>query len=247
MKKFWIFVQCVAVLLVVVVLFMPKVEQGREEARQMQCLNNMRNVGIVIQNYAIDHKEEIPATEAGDPPHSWRVELLPYLEQSTLRQKYDDTEFWNVGGNREIAKTQLPVYQCPSAPVPTTTDGYALTAFATITGTDAMWGKKKSLNLAEASKGDGLPHTLFIVEACGQNIAWSEPRDVNLDSMPVGINLPGKVKGRSGGLLSSYHEGGANVVFGDGSARYLSESIDPAVLKKLCTATGREAVSESDY
>ena len=247
MKKSWVFVQCVVVLLVVAFLFMPPLEQGREDARRMQCLNNIRNIGMAIQNYAVDHSGDIPATEAGEPPHSWRVDLLQYIEQSGLRDRYNEAQQWNVGENQEIAKSTIQVYQCPSAPVPTTTDGYALTAYATITGTDAMWDKKKSLNLGEISGGDGLSQTLQIVEACGQNIAWSEPRDVDLDSMRVGINLPGKAKGRSGSLLSSYHEGGVNVIFGDGSARFLSETIDPKVLKKLCTATGGEKVSASDY
>ncbi len=246
MKKIWFFVQFVVALLLLVWLFMPGTQQARIGSRP-KCLNNMRNAGVAIQIYATDHRGDIPATEGGHPPHSWRVDLLPYLEQSALRQRYDDTEFWNVGENREITKSQLQVYQCPDAPVSTTSEGYALTAYATITGTNAMWRKKNSQQLSVISGGDGLSQTLMIVEACGQNIAWSEPRDVDLDSMRVGINLPNQKSGQPNSLLSSYHQSGANVVFGDGSARYLPESIDPEILKKLCTATGGEMLTGSDY
>ncbi len=219
----------------------------RFTARRIQCLNNIRNIGVAIQNYATVHRGDIPATEAGDPPHSWRVDLLPFLEEQGLHDRYQSDQPWNDEPNREIAKTRIRVYECPSAPLAVTSEGYALTGYATITGKNAMWGKKKSLNLEAVSKGDGLSQTLLIVEACGQNIAWSEPRDVDLDSMPIGINLPGKKVGHSDGLLSGYHGGGVNVAFGDGSARFLSETIDLEVLKKLCTATGDDMLSGADY
>ncbi len=247
MKKFWILFPLVSLSLLVMFSLLSRPRIGGRNTRQMQCLNNMRNVGMAIHFYTTEHEGDIPATETGEPPHSWRVKLLPYLEQQSLHDGYQFDQPWNEGPNHEIAETLIEVYECLSAPSSTTSEGFGLTGYAAITGANAMWGKKKSLNLSVISGGDGLSQTLMIVEACGQNIAWSEPRDVDLDSMQIGINLPEKAKGQSGGLLSSYHEGGANVVFGDGSARYLPESIDPEVLKKLCTATGGETVSGSDY
>jgi prepilin-type processing-associated H-X9-DG protein len=94
---------------------------------------------------------------------------------------------------------------------------------------------------------DGLSYTLMLTEACGQQIVWTEPRDVDMSVSPIGINLDGEVEGRSPGVASSYHPTGCHVLFGDGAVRFLSRTIDPEVLKALITANGNETIDPSEY
>lgn len=221
--------------------------RSREPSQSSQCLNNMRNLGVAVHNYATDNRGDIPAAAGSDPPRSWRVEILPLIEQQRLRETYNEELAWNAGENADVARFEIEVYQCPANPIQQTPEGFQLTGYAAVTGTNAMWAKQKSVSLDDVSRGDGLSQTLMIVEDCGQNIAWSEPRDVDLDSLSIGINLPGDKKGTSNGILSSYHRSGANVIFGDGSGRRLSQEIDPVILKKLSTATGGEVLTSEDY
>ncbi|HEY3968433.1 MAG TPA: DUF1559 domain-containing protein [Planctomycetaceae bacterium] len=105
----------------------------------------------------------------------------------------------------------------------------------------------KSQALPPEQITDGKSTIILFGEASGLNIVWTEPRDIDTARLPVGINLPGCRRGDSHGTLSSYHRGGANVVFADGRVKYLSEQIDPSVLKALLTATGGEAVDDSRF
>jgi hypothetical protein len=69
-------------------------------------------------------------------------------------------------------------------------------------------------------------------------------RAMDVASQPTGINLKGTKPGHSAGWLSSYHLGGTHVVNADGSVRFLSAQIDPAVLKRLATIDDGEEVGE---
>jgi prepilin-type processing-associated H-X9-DG protein len=79
---------------------------------------------------------------------------------------------------------------------------------------------------------------VLVVEACGKEIIWTEPRDLPLEETPVGINLPGEKPLTSAGLFSSYHRQGAHVLMADGSVRYLSDRTSPEVLEAILTADG---------
>jgi prepilin-type processing-associated H-X9-DG protein len=94
------------------------------------------------------------------------------------------------------------------------------------------------MSLDEIGMADGLTNTMLLGEACGLNIVWNEPRDIEVGTLPAGVNLSGKTPGTSDGWLSSYHLDSANVAFADGSTRTISKKIDPKILKALTTVDG---------
>ena len=53
------------------------------------------------------------ADENGKPMHSWRVLLLPMLEQQALYESYDFDEPWNGPNNSRLLAQTPPSYQCP--------------------------------------------------------------------------------------------------------------------------------------
>ena len=73
-----------------------------------------------------------------------------------------------------------------------------------------------------------------------QRIVQYEPRDLTLDEALKGINATLHGKGGKGKSISSYHPGGAYVMFADGNLRFLSEDTSPALLKALLTIDGGE-------
>lgn len=83
----------------------------------------------------------------------------------------------------------------------------------------------------------GTAATIAIVEACGRNIVWTSPKDVDVTALPMGVNRPGLVKTMSEGVLSSMHPGGAMAANLDGSVQFISEGIESEVLRQILFPT----------
>ena len=92
---------------------------------------------------------------------------------------------------------------------------------------------------------DGTSNTLLALEACGTEIIWTQPIDVDSRSYKVSVNGPGELKGQSGSMISSWHYGGAQVLLADGSSRFLKNTIDANVLRCLLTADAGDAPGDA--
>jgi prepilin-type processing-associated H-X9-DG protein len=208
-----------------------------------QCRNNLKQIGLALHNY-YDRDGQFPAlvTAGGQPPRSWRVDLLPFLDQAPLRRQYVDTAAWDAEPNAPVtqyARDYLPLF-CPSMPNKADAQGRRYAAYFGVRGPDTFFPSGQGLTFAEIT--DGSSNTIAIVETCGTPIVWTEPRDLDLAIHEIGINGPGDHPGQSRSVLSSYHRHGGNVLFADGSVRFLSEDIDPDVLKALLTASGGDSL-----
>jgi hypothetical protein len=229
-----------AALPLVIWLFTPVGPMGGVPTSRTVCKNNMHLLGLVLYNYR-DEFDAWPLHVGGDPPHSWRVDLLPYLDQAPLHGQYDFTATWDSEANRAISNREIFAYHCPShgdyqegQPFPT--------SYALLIGDEAAWTANGFIEPDDIP--DGASNTAILTEACGLNIIWTDPRDVDLATAPIGINLPGDAPGRSPGVVSSYHPLGPPVLMADGSVRNLKLDTDPAVLKALLTANGGEDLGE---
>jgi hypothetical protein len=92
---------------------LPTAEAMRANSRKVQAANNIKQIMLAMHNYADVHKHFPPAViygkdGKGKAPHSWRVELLPYLEGETLYKAYNFDEPWDSENNRKIL-AQMPV------------------------------------------------------------------------------------------------------------------------------------------
>ncbi|MEW4489854.1 DUF1559 domain-containing protein [Thalassoglobus sp. JC818] len=234
---------CFFLLSTILILFMLiPVSRAGEAARRAQCKNNLKQIGLALHNYH-DANAMFPPHQSGSPLHSWRVNLLPYLDQGPLYETYDFDEEWNEGANKTVAKTKLSFYQCPSVPKAAQGDVYPRTDYFAVTGEETAWPDSRATRLSDFF--DVSANTVMIVEACGiEEIPWCEPRDVELTDEALGINLPGPEPHSSPGIISSYHRSRANVLFADGATRFLSENIEPAVLKAMLTRSGNDDPGE---
>lgn len=108
-----------AVIGVLIALSLPAVQSARNSARQVQCLNNMRNVSLGLLQ-AADNAGRFPACGYygdGTPGtvgsyRSWVVEILPYLGQSVIYNKWDMDKGYEDPVNAPLAKTHIPVLAC---------------------------------------------------------------------------------------------------------------------------------------
>lgn len=235
------------------VLFFPAIslvvpwEQGQGSSRRTQCRHQLRMIYLAMKAWH-DREGRLPDTniaEPDQPPLSWRVALLPDLDQPILRRKYDDERSWDDTANLEVAKQSFMGFLCPGEIEMRDEHGHWFTSYFLITGPKTAFPRGKGISFDAIT--DGRSQTLLVTEAGGQNIVWTEPRDLDVARDPISVShltwthqpTP------SPGILSSYHTGrGAHAVFADGSVKFISEQIDPAVLKALTTSTGGETIPD---
>ena len=107
----------IAIIAVLIALLLPAVQQAREAARRSQCLNNLKQLGLALHNYH-DTFNAFPARanydESGNSLLSWRVHLLPYLEQNELYEQFHLDEPWDSEHNLTLVQMMPEVYQSKS-------------------------------------------------------------------------------------------------------------------------------------
>ncbi|MDB5390281.1 MAG: hypothetical protein JWM11_5927 [Planctomycetaceae bacterium] len=228
------------------VFLQPATSNSREASKRSQCKNNLKQLGLSLHNWH-DRQGRFPDAqiEAGQNPiRSWRVDLLPFLESASEYKKYDQSRAWDVAPNTDLSQQRLSFYSCPTVPISQQRNsrGESFTAYAVLVGPHTMFPDGKGLAIRQMT--DGTSNTIAVVEACGQQIVWTEPRDVPIALSQIGVNMTGERKNHSSGILSSYHSGGAQALLADGSVRFLSQNIEPTVLQALATADGGEQVDD---
>jgi hypothetical protein len=218
-------------LALLVAMLLPAVPSAREAARRMQCGNNMKQIILGIHNYH-DEYGFLPSavsTSSNEVETSWRVFLLPYLELTSLFEQYDQSQVWDEEANSRVSRQNPLGLTCPSNPVEKDDVDRYYTAYAMPLGSSTALSRSETRSLPSSATGS----MIAIVEACGRNIVWTNPRDVDVSVIPVGVNRPGLAETMSEGVLSSVHPGGATAANLDGSVQFVSENIAPEVLRQL--------------
>lgn len=121
----------IAIIGVLVGLLLPAVQQAREAARRMTCVNNLKQTGLAMHSY-YDSNRQLPSgyispgTSAADPSasetvkgYAWGFVLLPYMEQSSLFDSIDQTgEAVGTSNEAKAAEANLGGYRCPTDTAP---------------------------------------------------------------------------------------------------------------------------------
>jgi hypothetical protein len=225
-----------------VALLLPAVQASREAARRMQCSNHMKMIGLAIHNYhdATNSLPPLYTVDAnGKPLHSWRVLILPFIEQSALYEQIRRDEPWDSEHNRQFHDKIIDIYRCPNNP---NIAGKANCTYSAIAGEGFVPNKKVSSG--GFSKGehsfarlqDGTSNTIAIVEV-KEPFCWMDPTaDVTLEELSKGINVPD-------GRVGSYHPGGCWIGLFDGSVRFVNQTVDKSILRALGDVDDGKAVT----
>jgi len=222
---------------VVFALFiLPNRRGAREAARRMQCVNNLKLIGLALHNYHDEYKSLPPAYVAdadGKPMHSWRVLILPYLEQQALYNKYNLNEPWNGPNNSKLHNEVVRVFCCPSRlGRQTETD----TSYVVVRGSGTAWPADKTISFKDIT--DGTSNTIMVVEMHDSAIHWMEPRDLDFDQIPMAIN-PSEGHG-----ISSPHPNVAQAVFFDGHTAVLKKGTPAEIIRRLLTIADGEQIGD---
>ena len=120
-----------------------------------------------------------------------------------------------------VTQQAIYVYKCPSDDDPNS----LATNYMVVTGPNTMFEGAEGCKISQIV--DGTSNTIMIVEVTGQNTHWSEPRDLDIRQFQGRINAGGANE------LGSRHRGGAQVSMADASVQFMSESVDPQMLRQM--------------
>jgi prepilin-type processing-associated H-X9-DG protein len=232
-----------------IALLLPAVEAAREAARRTQCNNNLKVIALALQNYHDDHGMFPPAfipDKNGKPMHSWRVLLLPYMEEKALYDQYNFQEPWDGPNNSKLLMNPMPYayrwYQCPSDP--RTGRGPGIwTSYVAVVGPRTAWPGAPMRKMSEIA--DGTANTILVMEDQSTGIPWMEPRDLMLDEALRVLTSPDPRVGgihRQEGFFYDY-AGGRNVAFVDGHVLLLFDGLPRDFVSNLLTIDDGVAVS----
>jgi prepilin-type N-terminal cleavage/methylation domain-containing protein/prepilin-type processing-associated H-X9-DG protein len=117
----------ITIISILVSLLLPAVQSAREAARRVQCMNNLKQMGLGLIMYHDAHRHFPSGMKRTDFPNPlehgfWSGEILPYLEQANLKLTIRKDQSWKEGPgpNPAALKVRLGVFRCPSAVAPTT-------------------------------------------------------------------------------------------------------------------------------
>jgi prepilin-type processing-associated H-X9-DG protein len=204
--------------------FAAAIKSSRAAAKRSQSINNLKQIALALHNYHSAHDTFPPPaikSKEGKPLLSWRVAILPYLEQQALYDQFHLDEPWNSEHNKALLDKIPPIFRAPNAKTKATSSCYYA-----LTGPDAIF-KEDGTKLQEIT--DGTSNTIAVVEA-DREIPWTKPEDISYDAEK---DVP---------KLGGISEGGSNAAFADGSVRFLKKDIDEQTLRALFTRAGGEVV-----
>ncbi len=197
--------------------------------------NNLKQIGLAILNYesTYGHCPGNSYDKDGKPLLSWRVHILPYIEQTNLYTQFKLDEPWDSPNNKGLSEIVVKVYQVQGRPAGQPSDTY----FRSFIGPKNVKGDYRPWLIEGDSKGpkivqitDGTSNTVSVVEA-GEAVPWTKPEDLPYD----GIQALPKLGGPNGSF---------SVAFGDGSVRtFRRNSLNDTTLRGMITISGGEVLS----
>lgn len=191
-------------------------------ARKLVVQSNMRQIGLAFHNYMNDHNK-FPRNivdSNGKVILSWRVALLPYLQQDALYRQFNLDEPWDSEHNKPLMRLMPKTFATDDASLKSFT-----TPFRAFVGNGSAFENNKDIRPADIV--DGFSNTIMFVEA-EKAVPWSKPEEIDFQPNQP---LP-KLGSRFGDEFQ--------VVMLDGSARSIPAHTGQDVIKALITRAGGE-------
>ena len=210
----------------------PTLKGLRARRDAIACMSNLQQIATALNAYAKDHgtyPTPVVTDSAGKPLYSWRVLLLPYLNEPGLYARFNLGEAWDSTNNAQLISLCPSVYISPASIGNTSQASYVL-----LTGPGTIFPPSGPLKPAQIADGTG--QTLLVVETNNSLSEWSKPFDLDVSK------LNGRIGGAGTNKIGGTHFDGATGVFADGQSAWLATDLPSAILNAIISPNGSESM-----
>lgn len=208
---------------------------ARLASGRSQCMNNLKMIGLAMHNEHAANNSFPPAfsrDNTGMPLLSWRVRLLPYLDQEALFKEFKQDEPWDGPHNKALIAKMPAVYACPASSSKLAASGK--TTYVVPRGKRTIFPGAEGMSIKMIT--DGTSNTILVVDVPDEKaVVWTKPDDWETDP------------DFSPAEFIHHHGEGTNVTFADGSVRFFKSTIKLEVLRALLTRNGGEVINQDDF
>lgn len=277
----------IAIIAILVALLLPAVQAVREASRRCQCVNNLMQIGIALENYDTAHNVLPPGVVNDTGPienlpngyhFGWLTQILPFLDRKNVAAHIDQRVSVYAPENLTWRQVEINTLLCPSDPFPKrAADGVIETNYAAVhDGVErpidvtnrGVFFLNSRVRVEDVT--DGTSQTVFAGEKVIDvpALGWASGTRASLRNTGT---QPNSVQRGAGGVpapdlddvdetgmpllpnldpvggFSSRHPGGANFLMGDGSVRFLKNSISRAVFRWLGQRNDEEVLDANNW
>jgi hypothetical protein len=200
----------------------PVAAAGPDARDPRQSVNNLKQIVLALHNYHdVHHRFPGNLTDnQGQPVLSWRVAILPYLDEKGLYDRFRLDEPWDGPTNKKLLAEMPQVFRAPGQPA-----GADETHYQGFAGPGTMF--EPGVRVRTLDVTDGTSNTLFVTEA-EKAVPWAKPEDLPYD--------PKKPLPKLGGITPD----GIHAGFVDGAAHTLRYDVKPRFWHDAITRNGGE-------
>ena len=192
---------------------------------QYEDLNRGRQIGLAMQNFESSHRHFPPIADGAGEGLSWRVHLLPFLEENDLYERFKLHEAWNSPHNIQLLEEMPDIYKSVSA---ASQPPKGKTLWMRPYGNGAFSASIEDEVTFEKIKDNGSDTIMVLQAGESSAVEWTRPRGYPFNPKDPGHGLRENKK-----LI---------VGFSDGSTARLDVQISDAKLKAMLTRSGGEEV-----
>jgi hypothetical protein len=199
-------------------------ERTANAAQRARSQNHLKQIVLALHNYesAYGHFPQNITDKKGNPLLSWRVAILPFLEQDALFRQFKFDEPWDGPNNKKLLAKMPELYRVGFEP-----KGETKTYYQGFAGAGTLFEPGKKLKLAGVL--DGTSNTLAVVEA-GPPVEWTQPADISY----VPKNAVPRLEGPFSNVLIA--------ATADGAVHMFRRDIDDKTLRRLIEIADGEVV-----
>ena len=193
-------------------MLLPAVGQVRKAARQTESLNNLRQMALANLNYESAHMK----FPVDDEKFSWRVRILPFLEEGNLHDQINFDEPWDSEHNKKILAKTPKLFQAPGSKV-----AEGMTVYRSFKGT--LGGRDgKGIDFGKIT--DGSSNTILVAQVPDEMAThWAKP-----DSLEVNDDVAKKLLAGKGGFLTAFCDGSVQQIPATMGTDDLKHLLDPS-------------------